>query len=175
MAQFFANRDDGTFEEVPAETLGAYFLHDRLGRGLARLDWNRDGFDDIVISNIDDPAALLTTTTRSSAHSITFRLIGVISERDAFCTRITVQLGDRRITRQLTAGDGYQASNERTLRFGLAARDQADQVTVEWPSGIREEFGPLTADREYLLVEGTRRCWALPESRAATSSTLRER
>ena len=164
-AQFFSNRGNGTFSDPPAATLGPFFSRSSLGRGVARLDWNRDGRDDVAISHIDDPAALLTNVTPPAGRSLTFRLIGVMSERDAFCTRITIQVGDRGITQQLTAGDGYQASNERYLRFALAAGERVEAVIVEWPTGIRETLGPIADSGDYLIVEGAGRVLPLFEGR----------
>src|SRR5204862_536023 len=41
--QYFQNIGGGRFEEPKRQLLGAYFGGKYLGRGLARIDWNRDG------------------------------------------------------------------------------------------------------------------------------------
>jgi hypothetical protein len=53
----------------------------------------------------------------------------------------------------MTAGDGYQASNERRLVFGLGAEDQIETLTVRWPSGHLQTFARLAINTELLLVE----------------------
>lgn len=152
--QFLSNVGEGRFVERPAASLGRFFTEPSLGRGMARLDWNRDGRDDVVISHLDRPAALLTNTTAHTGHALGLRFIGVTSERDAIGTTVTLSVNGRRLMRQLTAGDGNQSSNERLLVIGLDDATFVDQLEVRWPSGITQRFEQIAAHRELLLIEG---------------------
>lgn len=152
--QYFRNHGQAQFVELPAATLGPFFQEKHLGRGLARLDWNRDGRDDFVVSHLTTPVALVTNQTESAGHFVAIQLRGVTSERDAIGTRVWVTSGSQKWCRQLTAGDGYQASNQRQLVFGLGQSTQIDRVEVHWPAGTTQDLGPLQVDREYLLIEG---------------------
>lgn len=152
--QYFRNVGEGRFEEVSASTLGPFFEGQYLGRGMARLDWNRDGLEDVVISHLDAPVALLTNTTKKRGHFLALRLVGVQSARDAIGTTVTVKSGSQTSVRQLTAGDGNQSSNQRLLVFGLGENPQVDRVEIHWPSGQKQDFEDLKADAEYIVVEG---------------------
>lgn len=152
--QYFRNLGKAKFSEVPAERLGPYFAGKYLGRGLARLDWNSDGLDDCAVSNMQAPAALLTNHTATHGHFFTLRLVGTKASRDAIGTRVTVKAGGQSWSQQLTAGDGYQASNERKLHFGLGARSQIDDVTIHWLGGQSQTLTGLAADSDWLIVEG---------------------
>lgn len=154
-AQFFWNAGQARFTQLPAGTLGTHFSRKQLGRGLARLDWNRDGREDAVISHLDAPAALLTNTTRKHGAFITLRLVGTRSSRDAIGTTVSAKLGNRTIMRQLSAGDGYQASNQRALVFGLGEAESLPRLEIRWPSGKRDVMKELDANHEYLVVEGS--------------------
>ncbi|HEX6985662.1 MAG TPA: FG-GAP-like repeat-containing protein, partial [Planctomycetaceae bacterium] len=114
-AQFFRNLG-GRFEERPADAVGAYFGKERLGRGLARLDWDRDGRDDFAVSHLFEPVSLVTNRSPSAGRSLALRLVGA-GARDAIGATVRVTAGGRTWTKQLTAGDGYQCSNERRLTF----------------------------------------------------------
>ncbi|MDB5334673.1 MAG: tetratricopeptide repeat protein [Planctomycetaceae bacterium] len=151
--QYLQNRGAGKFVELTEPALGPYFQQKQLGRGMARLDWNRDGREDVAISNLDVPAALLTTTTQQPGHFLTVRVCGVTSSRDAIGTTVTVHVAGRRLVRQLTAGDGYFSSNERMLSFGLGTATTVERVEIRWPSGLRQEFNDLVADTEWLCIE----------------------
>jgi hypothetical protein len=151
--QFFENPGNGPFVERHAESLGPFFGGKYLGRGMARLDWNRDGLEDLVISHLESPAALATNTTSVHGHWLCIRLRGVESGRDAIGTTIAVTTGERRIVRQLTAGDGYQCSNLRAIIIGLGDAPQADRVDVHWISGRSASFSNVRADTEYMIVE----------------------
>ncbi len=152
-AQCFRNRGNGQFVEVSRPQLGPFFDRPRMGRALARLDWNRDGLDDVCISHLNERAALLTNRTEMAGNSLSLRLIAVNSARDAIGARVRITAGNQVTVRQLTAGDGFHASNERRLNEGLGANRVADLVDVEWPSGVRQQFERLDVDREWILVE----------------------
>jgi len=142
------------FAEVPADSIGPYFAQEWLSRSVARLDWNRDGLDDLVVGQLDDSSALLTNTTAATGRFLSLRLTGVESARDAVGTTVEVHTGGRTIVRQLTAGDGYQASNERRLVIGVGAADRVDSVKIRWPSGRTQQFEEVAVPAEIWLVEG---------------------
>jgi hypothetical protein len=66
------------------------------------------------------------------------------------------------LTRQLTGGDGYQATNEPRLEFGLA--DHRDDVDVEirWMGGAIENFADIKSNHDYIAVEGRAGLLQLP-------------
>ncbi|OYV94281.1 MAG: hypothetical protein B7Z73_02910 [Planctomycetia bacterium 21-64-5] len=152
--QYFRNAGAGRFAESPAGTLGHYFQGRYLGRALARLDWNRDGLEDACATHVDAPVALLTNQTAPHGHFLAVRLVGVFSARDAVGATVRLRCGARRYTRQLTSGDGFQASNERRLLFGLGAAERIDELLVSWPAGTDQRFSGLPVDREMTIVEG---------------------
>jgi len=151
---YFANNGKGRFVRVPAETLGPYFKGQYLGRAVTRVDWNRDGREDLVVSNSRSPAALLTNATPNAGHHLTIRLVSTGSARDSIGTTVELTAGGRKIVRQLTAGDGFHASNERSLVFGLGPSTSADSVTIHWMSGRDQKLAAAPADQEILVVEG---------------------
>jgi hypothetical protein len=151
--QYFRNVGKGRFVERPAETLGPYFLARHLGRALARLDWNRDGREDFAVSHVAAPSALITNATPGAGHYLAVRLVAVNSARDAIGAILTLTAGNLTRVREMTAGDGYFASNERQLVFGLGTKTKVDQLIVQWPSGGRQVLSDLAVDREYLIIE----------------------
>lgn len=153
-AQFFHNSGAARFDEWPAQTLGPYFETAHLGRGLARLDWNGDGRDDALVTHLDAPPALLTNRTEPHGHFAAFELHGIRSSRDAIGASLSIVASGRTITRHLTAGDGNQVSNQRRMTVGLGAAETIDELTVHWPSGERQTFRDLPANRLFICVEG---------------------
>ena len=151
--QYFENLGDGRFALAEAEALGTYFQGKYLGRGLAKLDWNRDGREDVVISHLDAPVALLTNTTNGAGRFLAIKLVAVASARDAIGTTVTVTAGGRTLVRQLTAGDGYQASDQRSLTFGLGDSQRVQTLRIDWPSGKTQELTDLPSDAELLFIE----------------------
>ena len=152
--QFFRNLGTATFVELPASALGPFFAGNYLGRGLARLDWNRDGREDFLVSHLKSPVALVTNETAPAGNFLVIQLCGVESNRDAIGSIVTVNAGTRRLVRHLTAGDGYQACNQRQLVFGLGDATAIDGIEVYWPTGKSQRFTSPTINTTLLLIEG---------------------
>ncbi|MEO8493527.1 MAG: FG-GAP-like repeat-containing protein [Planctomycetota bacterium] len=152
--QFFHGCGSGRFEEVPAHRLGPYFEAKHLGRAMARLDWNRDGLEDVCIGHLDTAVALLRNETTTHGHWLSLSLVGVDTNRDAIGTVVRMTCGDRTSVRQLTAGDGFQCSNERRLVFGLGNATVVGKLELLWPSGLVQTFNDIHSDQELIVVEG---------------------
>lgn len=151
-AQLFANL--GTrFQRVDVQDASGYWKRDHVGRSMARLDANRDGRTDIVVTHLGEPSALLINQTDTNNHWIQLKLVGTSSERDGIGARIRLQTGDREWFGWVTAGDGYFSRNEPVVAFGLADENQVDSIEVTWPSGKSQSFTDLAADQRFLVIE----------------------
>lgn len=151
--QFFENLNNQRFAQVQAPDHGDYLSGEFRGRGLAKLDWNRDGLFDLAISHLDSPAALVTNLGKPQLPFFRLRLIGTASHRNAAGTTVTLITPTVQTSQQLTVGDGYQASNEQQLVFPIAVQDDAT-IEVYWPSGHIDHWTGMTAGNEYVGVEG---------------------
>ena len=87
--QLFAGELD-RFVLMEMDRSGGYWNRPAIGRGLLRLDWNRDGKMDLLATHHDVPAALLENHTPSKYHWLQIRLVGTSSERDAIGARVVV-------------------------------------------------------------------------------------
>ncbi|MEM9703618.1 MAG: ASPIC/UnbV domain-containing protein, partial [Planctomycetota bacterium] len=139
------------------------------GRGLAQLDWNGDGRPEVVATHLNGPSVLLENESISGA-TVSLRLVGTRSDRDAVGTRVRVSTketdGSTALvqTKWITAGDGYLCGDEKRLCFGLADAPAGAplSVSVRWPSGAVEPFAGVVADGRFLLIEGRATADRLP-------------
>ena len=69
---------------------------------------------------------------------------------------MSVETDELRVTRQLTGGDGFQASNQRILTFGLGKDDVVRKINVVWPSRQVDEFSDVPANSRWTVIEGRR-------------------
>jgi hypothetical protein len=143
------------FEWQPAKVSGPYFETSRVGRALATWDFNRDGQLDLVATHIDMPLAVLKNTSTTQGSWLELELIGTRSDRDAVGAYVEVAAGDNRWTAAVTAGDGYECSNEKILHFGLGKTQRIDQVKIQWPNGVTEAVGPFDCGKRIQIIEGT--------------------
>jgi tetratricopeptide (TPR) repeat protein len=164
-AQLFSNLG-GRFQLIDVDDPSGYWGRKHLGRGLARVDLNRDGKNDIVITHLGERSALLVNRTPSDHHWLQVQLVGVNSERDAIGATVTVDHGEAdhtgRQTSWTTAGDGYLSRNEPVVHFGLGREAGPVRVQVKWPDGSSQTWEGITPDRRVLMIQGEDESFALP-------------
>ena len=146
----FRNDGNGHFTDV-AYVNAADRIED--GRGLAVLDYDRDGRLDLALRNFHTPATLLRNRGET-AHWIRFELVGTKSNRDAIGARLRLRSGENWQTRVVSAGSGYVSSSSKQQHFGLGGAERIDELEIEWPSGERAVWRDLAADRIYRITEG---------------------
>jgi tetratricopeptide (TPR) repeat protein len=162
--QLFLGTGTGKFDLLPPE--GNYLGRTVIGRALAKLDFDRDGRVDLLATDLESKASLVRNESTVLGKSISLRLVGTQSDRNAFCTQAALSSSDTRAdsptfrqTQQLTGGSGYQSSNERSLQFSIpdfvfeAANDDF-VLEIQWPSGLVEQHRGLEAGGAYTAVEG---------------------
>lgn len=152
--QLFRNQDS-EFVEATGKLSGSFFQGEYRGRGLALLDWNRDGKEDFVVSHLDSPVALVENRTGEMGRSVSVRCIATGGSRDAIGVTIRVETESKSRIRQLSAGNGYHASNEPVLLFGLGDERQIKRMVVDWPGRDSQVFENLPADCEITIIEGS--------------------
>ncbi len=148
----FRNDGHGRFYDVAAEA-GGGFATPKVGRGLAYGDFDRDGDVDLLLTTNQGPAYLYRNDLTSGNRSLRLRLQGTKSNRDAIGAVVRLITPDATQSRMVKTGSSYLSQSELAVTFGLAKRDRADRVVIEWPSGQTQEFRNLSA-AQYACVEG---------------------
>ena len=148
----FRNQRNGKFLETSAAA-GIAVLPPRVGRGVAFLDFDNDGAVDVLVANNDDPPTLLHNSG-SGNHFLNLKLAGTKSNRDAMGARIHIVAGGISQIREIAGGGSYLSQSELRANFGLGSATRADLVEVSWPSGLKQTFKNVEADKFWLIVEG---------------------
>jgi hypothetical protein len=148
--QFFKN-DRGTLRST---ALGKALARPRVGRGLATLDFDFDGDLDVVLSSNGGAAELLRNDGGERGGSVSFALVGTISNRDGVGARLEGSLEGLPFVEELRVGSSYLSQNELRLRVGLADRERVEGFSLRWPSGRNEALPILESGRLYVVKEG---------------------
>jgi hypothetical protein len=149
------NQGGRRFRNV-AHQAGAWLETPHIARGAARGDLDGDGVPDLVISQVDEPLALLQNETERLGHAFTVRLIGLVSNRDAVGARLTLETSSGRQYRQQTSGDSFLSQSDRTIAWGVPAEAQIRSLVVEWPNGVRQELTDICTGQLRTLREPDR-------------------
>jgi enediyne biosynthesis protein E4 len=148
----YRNLGNGRFEDVSAST-GSAMRVENLGRGCAFGDLDNDGDVDVVVNNLDGPPSLLRNDGGNRNNWIMVRCMGTRSNRSAIGTRVKVTSGGHSQIDEVMSGSSYYSQNDFRLHFGLGRATQADNVELIWPSGLKESFQNLPANRLFVLQE----------------------
>jgi hypothetical protein len=149
----FHNEGNGKFAEV-GKLSGAGFETPHVGRGVAFADFDNDGFMDLVVANNGDSPLLLHNSGGNGNHFLNFKLVGTKSNRDAMGARIRVVAGTTSQIREIAGGGSYLSQSDLRANFGLGKASRVETVEVTWPSGLRQVFHNVEADKFYLIEEG---------------------
>jgi enediyne biosynthesis protein E4 len=143
----YRNLGDGTFEEVAAK-LVPFFLDEKVSRGLAQGDFDRDGRLDLVINDLDGSAQLLRNELPGSGRWLLVKLVGgPPGNSDALGAVIAARTGGRAQTRLVRSGTSYISQDEMAQHFGLAAAAKVDALEVRWPDGRKTVVRDVPADK----------------------------
>ncbi len=118
------------------------------------MDWNRDFLADFVVSQLDEPSALLTNTTPSRGAGTGLSLRAVNGARDAIGAVVVADMGNQSVHYQITAGDGYQSANSRELILATPMDCPAFTIRIQWRSGAEQTFEDVRPGRHYVAIEG---------------------
>src|SRR5437899_1450170 len=149
----FHNEGNGKFVET-TKLAGSGFQTPHVGRGVAFADFENDGFVDVVVANNGDPPLLLHNSGGNGNHFLNFKLVGTKSNRDAMGGRIRIVVGGLSQIREVAGGGSYLSQSDLRANFGLGKATRVESVEITWPSGQRQVFHNVEADKFYLIEEG---------------------
>ncbi|HEX8772837.1 MAG TPA: CRTAC1 family protein [Pyrinomonadaceae bacterium] len=154
----YQNLGNGRFKDVSAQA-GTGILSPKSSRGCAFGDFDNDGDTDILVMNMNEPPSLLRNeyndaSRRGPNNWIGLKLVGTKSNRSAIGARVTVTIGQRLQTQEVTSQSSYYSHNDQRLHFGMGTTRKADRIEIRWPSGQTEAIKDVTVNQVVRIKEG---------------------
>lgn len=140
------------------------------GRSFATLDYDRDGWPDIVVASVTAPTLQLYRNQMGDKSSSGVRKNQVVavrfvggnhsagassewSNRDGYGAMLTVELDGNTFLREHRAGEGLGAQNSATMLVGIGSQSAAKSLTIRWPSGKTQQIGKVSANTLLTVYE----------------------
>jgi len=130
-----------------------YFAQRHTGRGVISVDLDGDTMLDFVFSHTNHPAAVLKNTSPNANRSMTLRLIGTRSNRDAIGARVVLQTSGGKYLRQVFGGGSYLSQGPYEMHWGLPENEKPVSVEIVWPDGSKQLLDDLVAGENFTVVQ----------------------
>ena len=153
----FLNRAGDSFDDMS----GISGLNtDSDSRSFAVLDFDRDGWQDIVLASITSPVISFYRNQMGAIEANAknrMLLVDCIGGnntagastqygcRDGYGAKVKVTLGDQILVREKRCGEGLAAQNSQLLHFGLGSVGSTREIQVQWPSGVVQQIENVPA------------------------------
>lgn len=131
----YINDGVGGFTGTLSDTISMYTGN---SVGCPTADFNKDGFADLFIAEIDKPTGasnVLLTNTFSSNNQLSVQLEGTVSNSSAIGAKVLVYADGKVLLRELRGQHGFGTANDLTLIVGGGSATDPDSLQVWWPSG----------------------------------------
>jgi len=154
----FRNNGDLTFTNVAAAWgVGAAGF----SNGAAYVDLDNDGALDLVVNNLNAPAAIYRNRAReldpATHHYLTVALRGTGANTAGIGAKVMVSAGGRHQLVEVMPTRGFESAVDPRPHFGLGATSRVDSLTVIWPDRRQQVLENVAADRMLTLSQSDAR------------------
>jgi hypothetical protein len=157
--QLFHNDGGPPLLLVPPEAAGPAVGLAEVSRAAVFGDVDNDGGIDVLVTNNNGPVRLLLNEA-ARGHWLQARLRGVQDNADGLGAWVgLVRKSGPTLWRRAHTDGSYLAAGDPRVHFGLGGSTAYASLLVRWPSGRREMWTGLGADRTITLRQGTGKPW----------------
>jgi len=149
-----ANDGTGHFSDAAQEG-GAYFSAKLLGRGGVAVDYDDDGDQDLLVTNLHDRPVLLRNEGGARGAWISVRLVDDTRNVAAYGAQVALVHAGRTQRAEMRCPTVYLSSGDPRLHFGLGTCERIERIEVVWPDGelqVLEDVQP----RQHLVIRRSR-------------------
>ena len=147
----FRNLGKRRFENVTT-SMGPEFNRPIVARGAAYSDYDRDGDLDLLITTNHGPAYLYRNDGGNRNKWLCVRLAGTKSNRDGIGAVVRIESASGKQWNTVHSGGSYCSQSDLALTFGLGKDPAVTTLEIEWPSGAKQRFTNIAADR-FLTID----------------------
>jgi len=124
-------------------------------RALIAFDYDRDGDEDLLVTNVNQPARLLENIGSPQGHWLQVELRQSIGEnRNGIGASVFAAVAGVTKRRDIIVGDSYLAGSPAEVHFGLGSASRLDVLQVKWTDGTESSYTNVVADRFVRIVQG---------------------
>lgn len=114
-------------------------------------DLDNDGDLDVVVNNINEMATVYQNNQSTSNNFLKVQLKGDEMNRFGIGSIISLYAGERLMTQQVYAVQGFQSSSIVQNVFGLGEIDAIDSILINWPGGLQQSLREVKTNQSVVV------------------------
>ena len=146
----FARFKNGTFVDYSASSGNPAGY---VSRGVTTGDYDNDGDLDLLVCNNGGPVQLLRNN-RQTGNWLMVAVRTGKANRHAIGARLQLEAGGTVQMREVRPQQGYLASNDPRVHFGLGGSTRVTQLSIAWPDGSHSTYRDLAVNRHLVITQG---------------------
>ena len=139
----------------------AQVAEDADGRAVAPFDMDGDGRLDLAVQSLDG-ITVYWNQIHDPGHFIQLVLVPAGPDKTALHAEVRVTAQGRTTLDRVRLTAGFHTQVMPRLHVGLGTAQQADTVSIRWPSGREQVVTALKAGGRYMITEGSETVRSLP-------------
>ena len=148
----FRNLGGRKFENMSGK-VGPQFTTPLVARGAIYGDIDHDGDLDVLLTNNGGPAHLYRNDGGNKNKWICVRTVGSKSNRDGIGAVVRIESAGGKQWAAVRSGSSYASQSDMALTFGLGQDAVVKSISVEWPSGTKQQFSNINANQFITIDE----------------------
>ena len=132
------------------------------GRSIVAGDFRHTGQLDLVLRQSGGGPLVLYENRFPRRHYLEVSLRGGMREyepgrrsnRLGIGARLTAVVNGQPLVRELYPLNSFRSEMPNVVHFGLGEAERVEKLTIQWPSGLRQELTDLAGDRHIVVDEG---------------------
>lgn len=148
----YRNNNNGTFSNIG---LSIGIRDSTFTYGVAKSDYNNDGYMDICATMSRDSVAHFYRNSGGPNNWIKLKCIGVISNKDAIGTIVTAYYSGDKNMQVILGGNSFLSSDDPELVFGIGNATIVDSVIIRWTNGAVDKSINILPNGKYTAIEGS--------------------
>lgn len=137
---------DGRFEMI--EDTGSI----NTSRGAAVGDIDNNGSLEMIVVDRDQPVKLLVNQSSNQGNWLMFDVRDGLG-RPALGALVSVDVGQRTITRVVQRASSYLSSRDPRVHFGLGTADKVSNIRIKWLRGVERRFEQIDVNQIITVEE----------------------
>lgn len=113
-------------------------------RALIAFDYDQDGDQDLLVTNVNGPAVLFENVTYAQGNWLE---VALTPDHDAIGAAVYAVTGETTRRRDVICGDSYLAGTPTEVHIGLGGAATVDTLSVLWPDGTEHRFTGVPVNR----------------------------